>query len=278
MEAAEQAYTREMPADALAETAGASAGVVADPIVQSALLGLAEAKRNRALAMVRAGRAGEAGALITQSRAILRNAGLEATVTIGRSLRTQADAEARSGRAESAARLLEQAANRFAVAVPGERPEAITLFLAGPQRFINGRRAEALSAFRAGSAIVRARQVALPVEAVIPYLDALDAEASANPGQDQALRAEMFAAAQLAQRGTTARFVQQASARVGAAGGDPRVAEAVRGLQEADRTLRALFVERDSAGTATADLDNRINAAQLRRNEAEGEVAAAASG
>ncbi len=277
-EAAEQAYMREMPADALAEGAGASAGLVADPIVQSALLGLAEAKRNRALAMVRAGRSGEAGALIAQSRAILRNAGLEATVTIGRSLRTQADAEARSGRAESAARLLEQAANRFAVAVPGERPEAITLFLAGRQRFINGRRPEALSAFRAGAAIVRARQVALPVEAVIPYLDALDAEASANPGQDQALRAEMFAAAQLAQRGTTARFVQQASARVGAAGGDARVAEAVRGLQEADRTLRALFTERDSAGSANADLDNRINAAQLRRNEAEGEVAAAAPG
>lgn len=277
-EAAEQAYTREMPADALAEGAGASAGVVADPIVQSALLGLAEAKRNRALAMVRVGRPAEAGPLIAQSRSILRNAGLEATVTIGRSLRTQADAEARSGRAESAARLLEQAANRFAVAVPGERPEAITLFLAGRQRFINGRRAEALSAFRAGSAIVRARQVALPVDAVIPYLDALDAEANANPGQDQALRAEMFAAAQLAQRGTTARFVQQASARVGAAGGDTRVAEAVRGLQEADRTLRALFAERDSAGSANADLDNRINAAQLRRNEAEGDVAAAAPG
>ncbi|MDB5317269.1 MAG: hypothetical protein JWO24_3113 [Rhodospirillales bacterium] len=275
-EAAEQAYTRELPAEALAE--GAGAGIVADPIVQSAILGLAEAKRNRALAMVRAGRSTEAGALIAQSRGILRNAGLEASVTIGRSLRTQADAEARSGRAESAARLLEQAANRFAVAVPGERPEAITLFLAGRQRFINGRRAEALSAFRAGSAIVRARQVALPVEAVIPYLDALDAEATNNPGQDQALRAEMFAAAQLAQRGTTARYVQQASARVGAAGGDSRVAEAVRGLQEADRALRTLFTERDSASTSNADLDSRINAAQTRRNEAESEVAAAAPG
>jgi CHAT domain-containing protein len=274
---AEAAYRNQVPTQALEETG--VAGIVADPIAQSAILGLAEAKRNRALALTRTGRSAEATALVAEARTLLRRAGLEATITIGRSLRTQAGAEARRGRTESAARLLEQAAGRFAVAAPGERPEAITLFLAGSQRLQTGRRAEALSAFRAGAAIVRARQVALPVGAVIPYLDALDAEAAANPSQDQALRAEMFGAAQLAQRGSTARYVQQASARVGAAGGDARVSEAVRGLQEADRALRDLFTERDAAvGGGNADLDTRINAAQQRRNDAESEVAAAAPG
>lgn len=277
LERAETAYRAQVPQEALQDSG--VTGIVADPIAQSAILGLAEAKRNRALALTRAGRSAEATALVSEARSLLRRAGLEATITIGRALRTQASAEARRGRTEAAARLMEQAANRFAVAVPGERPEAITLFLAGSQRLLTGRRTEALSAFRAGAAIVRARQVALPVEAVIPYLDALDAEAAAYPAQDQALRAEMFAAAQLAQRGSTARFVQQASARVGAAGGDARVAEAVRGLQEADRALRALFNERDAAlGGGNADLDARINAAQQRRNEAESEVAAAAPG
>ncbi|HEY4251188.1 MAG TPA: CHAT domain-containing protein [Roseomonas sp.] len=277
LERAEAAYRAHIPNEAQEDTS--ISGVVADPIAQSAILGLAEAMRNRALALTRGNRSGEATALVGAARGLLRRAGLEATITIGRALRTQADAEARRGRTEASARLLEQAATRFAVAVPGERPEAITLFLAGRQRLLTGRRSEALTAFRAGAAIVRARQVALPVDAVIPYLDALDAEATANPAQDQALRAEMFSAAQLAQRGSTARFVQQASARVGAAGGDTRVATAVRALQEADRALRALFNERDTAtGGGNAELDNRINAAQQRRNEAESEVAAAAPG
>ena len=90
------------------------------------------------------------------------------------------------------------------------------------------------------------------------------------------MRKEAFAAAQLAQRSNTVRFVQQASARIGAAAGDARVAAAVRRLQDADQALRALFAERDAKpGEA---IDARIAAAQQTRAEAESEVAAAAPG
>jgi hypothetical protein len=89
------------------------------------------------------------------------------------------------------------------------------------------------------------------------------------------LRKEAFAAAQLAQRSNTVRFVQQASARIGAAARDARVAEAVRKLQDADQVLRALFAERDAG---MAGLDVRIAAAQQARAEAESVVAAAAPG
>jgi CHAT domain-containing protein len=88
----------------------------------------------------------------------------------------------------------------------------------------------------------------------------------------------MFGAAQLAQRSSTARYVQQASARLGVSEGNPAVQGAVRGLQDADRELRELFAERDAAGAQNAALDDRIAAAQQRRAAAEGEVAAAAPG
>jgi CHAT domain-containing protein len=257
---------------------GDGSDLLADPLVQSAVLGLAEAKRNRAVALSRAGRAQEASALIAESRQVLRRAGLEPNMMVGRALRSEAGADIRLGRNEAAAQLMERAAGRFAIAAPGERPEAVTLFLAGQQRLRGGRRTDALVAFRAGAAILRARQIGLPVGLVVPYLDALDQEANANPGEARALRAEMFGAAQLAQRSSTARFVQQASARLGVSEGNRAVQGAVRGLQDADRELRELFAERDAAGPANTALDARIAAAQARRADAESQVAAAAPG
>ena len=274
---AEAAYTAMVPASTLSD--GGREGdvtLLADPVAQSAVLGLSEARRNLAIALARTDKAEEASALVAASRRLLRRAGMEPGLLVARGLRTEAAAAASLGREDEAARRLEAAARRFNLVAPGERPEAVTLFLGGARRFSTGRRAEALSAFRAGAAILRARQLALPVDLVLPYLDALAAEADTSPAQAAALRKEMFGAAQLAQRSNTVRFVQQASARLGAAAGDSRVAEAVRRLQDADQTLRGLFAERDLG--AAPDLDQRISAAQQVRAEAEAEVAAAAPG
>ncbi len=249
--------------------------ILADPVSQGAVLGLAEVWRNQAIALTRMDRAAEAPALLAASRAVLRRAGLQPGLMVARALRTEATASARLGRQEEAARQLEEASRRFAIAVPGERPEAVTLFLTGARRAATGRVPEALASFRTGAAILRARQIGLPVELVVPYLDTLHAESQASPANAPALLAEMFAATQLAQRSGTARFVQQASARLGASGGDAKVAEAVRRLQDSDQALRALFGDRDAGGR---DLDARIAAAQQARAEAEAEVAAAAPG
>lgn len=274
---AEARYAALIPASA-SQRDGDAMNLVADPAVQSAILGLAEAKRNRAVALSRSGRASEAAQVVDESRQVLRRAGLEPNMMIGRAMRTEARADIRLGRNDAAAQLLERAAERFGIAAPGERPEAVTLFLAGQQRIRAGRRVEALAAFRAGAAILRARQIGLSVPLIVAYLDALDQEANANPGVAPALRAEMFGAAQLAQRSSTARFVQQASARLGASEGNPAVQGAVRGLQDADRELRELFNERDASGAQNQALDDRIAAAQARRASAEGEVASAAPG
>jgi len=272
---AETDYRALVPPDAL-RGEQVELGTVTDPVSQSAVLGLAEAQRNLAIALGRTGKAGESLALVVDSRALLRRTGLEPGLLVARSLRTEAGAHAGLGRDETAARQLEASARRFAIAAPGERPEAVTLFLSGTQRAAAGRQTEALRAFRAGSDILRARQIALPVGLIISYLDTLDAEAKARPAEAESLRREMFSAAQLAQRSNTVRFVQQASARIGAAAGNQKAGEAVRRLQEADEALRALFVVRDAA--PTTGIDQQIAATQKQRAEAEEEVAAAAPG
>jgi CHAT domain-containing protein len=176
--------------------------------------------------------------------------------------------------------LLGASAERFARALPGERPEAVTQFLAGARLLAEDRLDPALAAFRAGARILRARQLGLPPAQILPYLDALAATAERRPAEAAALRAEMFAAAQLAQRPQTTRLVGQATARLGASGGNPRVAEAVRRLQDQDRALRGLFAERDIAESAAerAALDARIAEGRAARAEAEAEAAAAAPG
>ena len=277
LEQAEAGYAALAP-NLTAAREDSAAELLSDPLQQSAVLGLAEARRNRAVALSRAGRGEEASDLAGEARQVLRRAGLEPNMMVGRALRTEAGADIRMGRTQAAATLLERAAGRFGVAAPGERPEAVTLFLAGQQRLRAGRRVEALNAFRAGADILRARQIGLSVGLVVPYLEALDQEAAVGGGLTAQLRAEMFGAAQLAQRSSTARYVQQASARLGVSEGNREVQGAVRGLQDADRELRELFAERDASGAQNQALDERIASAQQRRAEAESQVAAAAPG
>lgn len=288
LERAERGYADFAPAGAVAGAAAmadalSEGGLLLDPTTQSAIVGVAEARRLRGVALARAGRPSEGAALARDSRDLLRRAGLEPALLVGRSLRSQGGSVGALGQGGDAAQLFGTSAQRFGRALPGERPEAATLFLAGARLQDAGRRAEALAAFRAGARILRARGLGLPPPMVLAWLDALHAEATARaaaPAEAAALAAEMFEAAQLAQRPQTGRLVAQAAARLGASGGNPRVAEAVRRLQDSDRELRTLFAERDAAEGAgeTAAIDARIVAAQAARAEAEGEAAAAAPG
>ncbi|WP_372623359.1 CHAT domain-containing protein [Falsiroseomonas sp.] len=284
LEQAERGYAGAAPVDSALRAGRIGAddltdGLMLDPTTLSALVGIAEARRARGVALTHAGRPAEGAALAESSRTLLQSAGLQPGVLFGRSLRSQGGSTAELGREADAAQLFGASAQRFAQALPGERPEAATLFLAGARLNATGRRAEALERFRAGARILRERQIGLPVDQVLPYLDALDQEARGDPAGAAALYAEMFEAAQIAQRPQTTRLVAQAAARLGAAQGNPRVAAAVRRLQDADRELRALLEQRDAADPRdTAPLDERIRAAQVARAEAESEAEAAAPG
>ncbi len=258
----------------VAELVAVAGGLSGSLQGQAAVIGLAEVRRHRAAALARAGNRDQARAELAESRRLLRMVGTEPSVIAGRSLRLEATLADGAG----GAGLLDRAARRFRQASPDERPEATTLFLAGQRRVEAGQPEAALEDFRRGATILRARRLTLRPEEVVPYLDALSAAAErAPPAEAAALRAESFAAAQLAQRGDTVRFVARAAARLstGSAGG----AAAVREMQDLDNELRALFAERDGAvasaagRAAIAALDERIADRQAARGRAEERVA-----
>jgi CHAT domain-containing protein len=265
------------PRERVADEADVGAAILSDPLTQSALLGLAEARRSRGVALGRQGdpRAGEV--LATEARAMLRDARLEPNVIVGRSLRTVAGSAGAQGQQDDAAQFLTGSVHRFELGAPGERPEAVTDFLAGGRALEAGQTQAALAAFRAGAKVLRAREIALPTPLLLPYLDALWTAGGSDGTAD--VTAEMFLAAQFAQHGQAAQIISQAAARLGAAGGNPLVAAAVRRLQDADRDLSNLYAARDAADTLDAPAyDAPIAAAQAARAEAESAVAAAAPG
>jgi CHAT domain-containing protein len=273
LESAEAGYAALVPRDLLGPRGPTLADAVApslslDVIGQSALLGLIEVRRNRAVMLSRLGRNEEAAQMVGEARRLAARAGLSDNVTLGRGLRSEGAVRERLG--TGAQPLYAEAALRFGAALPAERPEAVTLFLSGGQLAAAGRRDAALAEFRRGAEILRARQLGLPVPLLQPYLDLL---------ADGGAAAELFAALQLARRDGTARLVAQASARLAAGAADPRVAGALRGMQDADRTLRALLAEREEPGRANdAALAERIAETRRARDAAEEEAAAAAPG
>ena len=178
----------------------------------------------------------------------------------------------------------------------GSAPLAIPLVFLGlagcqtppPESFVSSavsrsgavsRSTEAVASFRSGAEVLRARRLWLDVEEVLPYIDALESAAQGSPAQASALRAEAFAAAQVARRSETTRFLAQSSARVGASGGNEQIANTVRRRQDIHLEIRALLIERDAAlanGLAAGGLDARIAERRAAREEAEGDVLAAA--
>jgi CHAT domain-containing protein len=282
-EAAQAGFGAMVPADVRAGSPGGDGLMpeLLDPQTQTAVLGLAESIRYGGVVASRRGEGAASQAAVRRSAAVLRAANLAPTTLEGRRLRTEGVFLTREGQNLPAARTLAQAGARLASTLPGERPVARTLFLAGGEWVAAGRTDEALAAFRQGAELLRERRIGVDVANVIPYLDALDARTRAVPAEAAALRAEAFAAAQLAQRSETARFLAQASARLASADGNEGVAAAVRRREDADIPLRALLSERDAllaGGRPAAELDRRIAEQRAAREEAEAEALAAAPG
>jgi CHAT domain-containing protein len=262
------AYASRAPADLDALADGEAPAL--DVQALSAVMGLAEARRAQGVALGRLGRGAEGQAMAAAANRLLRRIDLQPSLLVGRSLRSQAIASQSAGRAETAARLSREAAQRFGDALPGERPEASARFAAGRAAAAIGQEESALAQFRAGLPILKARQRALPVASVMPFLDLL---------ADRGLTSEMFEAAQFAQREQTTRLIALSVARLAAAGGDSAIGAALRQKQDADRRVQTLLAERDAAEPeALRAIDARITEAEVARAEADAAAAAGAPG
>jgi CHAT domain-containing protein len=304
---ADEAYASEVPADALAAkprpaggaNAFARAGrirladlmpsqdLLTDPRAQAALLGLVEVRRNRAVVLRLMGRGEEANALLTSASDLARGNGLSRPIVNARLYRTSGLTAAAQGLDDQALADLLQSTTAFDRSLPGSKPLADTYLLRARQLAKAGRGESALPVCHNAVASLTALKAGTTPVLMASCLDVYAAAADRQKDQRQALLAEMFTAAQLAQGGVTSQQIAQATARLSENSRDPKVAEAIRHRQDASATLSDLYRKRDEIAAARQgasavpnaatgiDLDKQISDAQSALADADASLQAA---
>ena len=278
-------YARQLPPAVLAarpaprgQDALGGGETLASPQARSALLGLIEVRRYRAVALRALDRFAQAEEALRSASTLARANRVALPVFSARLARSAAMVEAEHGGAADAASGLAQAAMAFARGVPNTRPVARTELLRA--RILAGldRRDEVLGACRNAVSVLTALRSGIEAELLEPCLSAYAAAARDGDG-GQALLEEMFGAAQLAQSGVTARQIDQATVRLADAGRNPAAGEAIRRYQDAQNALGDLLRTRDTLaadGQATEALDRRIAEARTALAESDDALQAAA--
>jgi CHAT domain-containing protein len=245
-----------------------------DPLVNRALIGLIETRRNTPAVLRAAGRYAEAETAAAEAaRLALVATGTAngADVIAARIARTEGAAAAGAGRFGAAAADFGRSATRFARGIPRSRPLAETLLL----RAANLSPAAAVGPCRDAAAVLRTLREGTSPGRIAPCIDAFIAL-----GTPEGL-AEAFEAAQLSQGGVTTTQIATAAARLAAGARNPAVADALRRRDEADRTLIAHYRERDAAAALGRDvtgLTAQINEAESAAGEADAAAQSAAPG
>lgn len=259
--------------------------LLADPRAQLAMVGLLEARRNRALVLRQLGRSEEAATVVASAIDLAKGNGVDRPMLSARLYRTLGVAASSQGANTSSVAHFARSSGGFEVALPGSKTLAETQLLraAGLQRA--GHDGAAVSVCRIAVQALVALKAGIDQELIAPCLSAYAAQAG---GHDQALLGEMFVAAQVAQGGITAEQIAAASARLRASAGNPKVATAIRSWQDSSDKLSALYGQRDAIaaarqqgrpppdGVTQADIDRRIADGQAAVANADSALQAAA--
>jgi CHAT domain-containing protein len=248
----------------------------------TAVAGLAETLRLRASLYRLSGDTARSTELAQKAEDTLKAFGMGVSSTGGRALRQLASNEASTGDYSAAESYSSQAGQVLARVVPGQRPDAITALQGGAYRLKQGDPGGALTLFRrAGQILHKPGVYGAPPALILPWLDALYAEAERSPGEQARLTSEMFDAAQLAKGSLTAQSIARAAARLAAS--DPKVGAALRSFQDRQREFDNMVEERGqlvAEGSRAKDrldeLDRRIDEAQKGLADAELQARAAA--
>lgn len=266
------AYGRWVPPELRAGTGSPQPSI--DPLVNRALIGLIESRRNAAAVLRASGHYAEAETAAAEAARMARVASGTASgadVIAARIARTEGAVAAGAGRSSAAASDFGRSATRFARGVPRSRPLAETLLL----RAANLPPAAAVGPCRDAASVLRNLREGTSALRIAPCVDAFIALGT------PAGVAEAFEAAQLGQGGVTTTQIATAAARLAAGARNPAVAEALRRRDEADRTLAARYRERDAAaaeGRDLAALTAAINEAEGAAAEADAAAQSAAPG
>jgi CHAT domain-containing protein len=260
-----------------------------DPTAQSALIGLIEVRRYRAIVLRQLGRQAESAAAIASAEALARANQMGVPLVSARLTRTSATTDDVQGNEFAADSGLSASRQNFTQVVPRTRPVAETALLQAGVAVKQGDTARAVELCNIGAALLRELRSGTNPVLLEPCLSAFAAEAARRPGESQALLAEMFETAELAQDTVTSQEIAEAAARLAASARDPRVAEAIRRRQDAEDKLADLYRLRDllsgkappgstplGAPASPADLDKQITDAQADLADADAALQAAA--
>jgi CHAT domain-containing protein len=223
-----------------------SQSLVADPTAQSALIGLIEARRYRAIVLRQLGRPADSEAAIASAQALARANQLTVPLVSARLTRTSATTDDVRGNVLEADTGLTASRRDFTQVVPRTRPVAETALLHAGLAARQKDSARAVELCRFGVTLLRDLRSGTDPTLLEPCLSAFAAEAERRPGERQALFAEMFETAELAQDSVTSREIDEAAARLAANARDPKVGEAIRRRQDAEDKLAQLYRQRDA--------------------------------
>jgi CHAT domain-containing protein len=264
------------PAQVLAASGGATRtdplpkdDVILDPTQQTALIGIIEAERNQSIALRHLHRDPEADAAIAAAVALADAHGMRQAKLTSRLYRTAAANAAAEGNQSEAASGLSYSAAAFSDAFPGTRPVAVTRMLQAAALHRDGDDAAAFSRCASAVDLLRALKDGVPADVMEPCLEVYIATADrAAPADRQAILADMFEAAQLAQGDVTGKLIAGATARLAENARDPKVGAAVRRRQDAQAHLDDLTHQRDllaagAGGNGGGELMPRISADDL---------------
>ena len=280
--AAEQAYAAEVPDEALrTRIAPQSANpftraaatrfgdltlprnFLTSPAAQSALLGVVEVRRAKAIALRLLHRTNEADAALASANGLARGNGLTKPILTARLYRTSGFTAGSAGRDDAALDELTRSAAAFGRALPGSRPLADANLLYAGQLVRGGDIAGALAPCRTATMTLVGLKTGTTPALMAPCLTAF----AANGTQDAL--AEMFVASQLAQGSITSQQIAQAGATLAENARDPKVAAAIRQRRDLKVLLDTLYSKRDEL------TDAPDQAASVEKQIAETEAKAA---
>jgi CHAT domain-containing protein len=264
-------------------------GLLTDPRAQSALLGLIEVRRNRAVVQRVLGKPAEADALLKSANDLARGNGLARPIVNARLYRTTALTSVAQGQDSAALAELEESTTAFGRALPGSKPLAETYLLNARELLRTGHAAEALPLCQGAVAALATLKAGTTPDLMAPCLDVYAQAADKQKDAAQKLLAEMFTAAQLAQGGITSQQIAQASATLAENARNPKVGEAIRLQRDLKGKLDTLYSQRDDltqaqrAGTPSnpeivaqaAALDKQIADTRAKLADADGALQAA---
>jgi len=264
--------------------------LMADPTAQSALMGLLETRRYRAVALRELDHPDQAASVLAAADLLARANQIAVPLVTARLTRTAATVQAAGGNATLAESTLARSQRDFTDVLPETRPVAETALLEAAEDARQGKTARAIKL--CDQAVTLLRQLRIGTNPVLlePCLTAGASEASRNPTEREQILAAMFETAQLAQGSITSRQIGEAAARLAAGTHNPKVADAIRRRQDAAYTLAQLYRQRDelahppAPGTlpstrpavSQAGLDQSIAAAQRDLTDADAALHAAA--